>query len=789
MGTKRNRGYRLTNIGEKKVIDALNKEEVGLHKRASWLKKATEEIGECLGIDTIRRILGKQSVDESSIQSVFKAFKLQYKRGEDSVKGLKVTSISENEIAEKDGAGKSFVGREGAIADLNALVKEGKKLILIQAEGGVGKTTLARHYLETQGFDIVIEYPMAKERQNISSVESVVEEWLKRHFNEEPGREFDQSLERLRNKLQDKNKKIGILIDNLEPALENGSFIENHRRYVDLLRVLNHPNVQSLTLITSRERICESGIKISDNNVYPLEGLSKEAWNQFFESCRINTGSSPLDENSALSLMHKAYGGNAEAMFIFSGAIKNECQGDLEAYWKENDQDLLINPTLENLIEGQFNKLQHDNPKAYILLCRLGCYRYQDVPLVPEEGISCLLWEEEEKQRKRVIKALRDRSLIKYSNQEYYLHPVIRAEAIDRLRGSKDWEITNHKAALFWTESVKHVTNPIEGLKKLESYNHYVVIEDWENAASILMQKINDTELLPHLRAFGYLQKCTEIIEFLLDKPNIKQAYLRTLWVYLADLHSIIGDFKRAIYEYEKSESILVKLKFCDENSIQNHMFTKEYVDEMGALGILHINMGNYENAINILQIILPIAKDLGNIGKKFVVYINSCLSIAHYLVGNQADSLIHLQEAINAKGYLEKSSKTWIKIYGFHNLRKSLFFHGRLVESMEVCQQLLSYYEQSSFIQGKGFALIGFGDIYVMENNFQKALDNYEEAIQIFMKIGARYDKAETYYQIGFTYQKMGNNQQSHNNFQQAIQLFEEMEVPKQVEKVRQAM
>lgn len=155
-------------------------------------------------------------------------------------------------------------------------------MILIQAEGGVGKTTLARHYLETQGFDIVIEYAMAKECQNISSVESVIEEWLKRHFNEEPGREFGISLDRLRNKLQDKNKKIGIFIDNLEPALENGRFIENHRRYVELLSVLNHPNVQSLTLITSREPIYESGIKISDDNVYCLEGLSKEAWNQFF---------------------------------------------------------------------------------------------------------------------------------------------------------------------------------------------------------------------------------------------------------------------------------------------------------------------------------------------------------------------------------------------------------------------------------------------------------------------------------------------------------------------------
>ena len=785
MGTKRKRGCLLTDIGEKKVIDALKKQEVELRKRASWLEKATEKIGEGLGVDTIRRILRKQRVDESSIQSVFKVLKLQYKRGEDSILALNITSITENKIAEKDDAGKNFVGRESAIASLNTLVNEGKKLILIQAEGGIGKTTLAIRYLYNQGFDIVVNYPMAKESQNISSVESVVEEWLKRYFNEEPGREFGISLDRLRNKLEDKNKKIGILIDNLEPALKNGRFIENHRRYVELLRVLDHPNVQSLTLITSREPIYEEGISVC---LCPLEGLSKEAWNQFFESCRINTGSSPLDEKSALSLMHKAYGGNAEAMFIFSGAIKIECQGDLEAYWQKNHDDLLINPTLENLIEGQFNKLQHDNPKAYRLLCRLGCYRYQDVPLVPEEGIYYLLWDVREEQRKRVIKALRDRSLIKCSNQKYYLHPVIRAEAIDRLKKSEDWEITNRKIALFWAESVKHITNITEGLKRLESYNHYVDIEEWENAVNILITVVNGSRLLAYLRAFGYLHKCLNIIKFLLNKPNINKRYIVILRIHLAGINSIIGDFKKSIYEWKSLEKIITKKH--NKNFTENHILTiEECVDYRGAFALLYINMGDYNNAISILQAVLPIAKDLDDTGKEFIAYIYSCLSIANYLVGNHAESLIYLKETINAKEYLEMSSKTWIKIYGFNNLRKCLLYHGKLLKSREVCQLLLKYYKHNSFLQAKGFALVGFGDVYFIKSDFQKALDNYEKAIQIFLKIGSIYDKAETFYHIGLTYQKMGNNQQSHNNFQQAIQLFEEMEVPKQVEKVRQAM
>ncbi|MBE9233851.1 hypothetical protein IQ231_19800 [Cuspidothrix issatschenkoi LEGE 03284] len=40
----------------------------------------------------------------------------------------------------------------------------------------------------------------------------------------------------------------------------------------------------------------------------------------------------------------------------------------------------------------------------------------------------------------------------------------------------------------------------------------------------------------------------------------------------------------------------------------------------------------------------------------------------------------------------------------------------------------------------------------------------------------------------FGLTYQKIGQTQQSHTNFNEAIRLFNEMEAPRQVEKVEKA-
>lgn len=102
---------------------------------------------------------------------------------------------------------------------------------------------------------------MAKETQNITAAEHVIEEWLKQDFDEEPGIEFGVTLGRLKRKLH--TCRVGVLIDNLEPALDRqGRFIAKHRNYVEFLRVLADARVQSVTLITSRDRLCEPEVNV-----------------------------------------------------------------------------------------------------------------------------------------------------------------------------------------------------------------------------------------------------------------------------------------------------------------------------------------------------------------------------------------------------------------------------------------------------------------------------------------------------------------------------------------------
>lgn len=738
-----------------------------------------------VSVSVLKRFRAGKSVGKDAFIAICKAVEIdKWQEIVDDIQEIElpICSTSTNSLT----LDPNFLGRENAIAYLNSLVSQGKKVILIQAEGGVGKTTLAWRYLNTQGFDMVLPLRMAKERKDITSVESVIEEWLKRYFDEEPGREFGITLDRLRHKLRDKSKKIGILIDNLEPALENGRFIEEHRRYVELLRVLTEPDLQSVTLITSREPLHEN----SSVCLYQLSELSIEAWNQFFASYSINTGSSLLNNTSALYQMRQAYGGNAEAMFVLSGAIQNECQGDLEAYWQENREDLLINPTLENLVKTQFNKLQQDNEQAYRFLCRLGCFRYQDVPSVPKEGIFYLLWDVPEERRKRVLKALRDRSLVKVCNDEYYLHPVIRAEAISRLRESEDWDTANRKAAEFWTESVTTVETVEDALRAFVAYYHYVEIQNFELACTVLIKERNnqwaeDEALGCSFYRLGLLRQMKSAVNRIINHINPSFS-LGRLYNIVGDIQWKSGNIHEAIKCHEESGNISsITLERKQDLGEKITRLTRLKVVSFFNKGLCKIDLLEIEEAIELFQNGYLLAES-----KLLLRYIKGCyfcLSCCYSYLGSREKAYFFAEKAENSIIFVKKSA--WGTGYGLFFLGLTYKNLGEIEKSFEMFHKAVAFAEDCHYTQVKGKSLDGLAQLYREQNDFKTALSNHLEAIEILDKIGAKCDLAEAYYQLGLTYQKMGELQKSQENFDKAIQLFSEMEAPKQVGKVQQAM
>lgn len=762
-------------LGEKHLNDV--QEQVF---RQCWEGLKYPEIAIELGYDHayLRRVgcelwrLLSEGFGEKVTKSNFRAV-LRRHAANSAWAGGKTAQEPKSIIQESVSTDPNFVGREGAIAQITSLASQGAKIITICAPGGVGKTTLAWQYLNTHGFDTILEIWMAKEIQSINSVESEVERWIQQNFGEEPGRDFGVNLERLRQKLRAPNQRIGILIDNLEPALDkNGRFIENRRPYVDFLRVLADPGARSLTLITSRERLCEPSVEIRD---YRLEGLKESTWQEFFSSRDIKTNTSALKE------MHHAYGGNAKVMQILSSAIQIDFDGNLENFWQLNQANLLLNPTLENLVSEQFNRLQEIHPEAYKLLCRLGCFRYQDVPTVPFDAVLCLLWDVEEASQRRVIRDLEARSLIEVKNLEYWLHPVIKTEAIRRLISSNNYIQANQISAIFWTNTIKTIENSKDALTALEAYYHYLAINRADLACRVITrQRKNKWKIDEFLGCAFYRLGLLDQITFVGNQIVEKLSLSNDFDLELGRVHNILGDslwlsgkIHNAILHHQKSKEMAqnIGLKRLEMASLLN-------------IGLCKLDLWELGDSATYFHKVIAMSKQEENTPYKLVSYY--CLGLIKSHLNLDKEAAIFID--ISLKNISLISWGTWSRGHSFLYLGLTYKNLGNIEKSLEMYSKAINYAKDSHFSQLKAKSLIAIAELKRINSQFEQAFSYYLEATRILTKIGAIGDLAEAYFQLGLTYQAMSEFVKGLEYRDMAIKLFEKMEAPRQVERVRLA-
>jgi tetratricopeptide (TPR) repeat protein len=429
----------------------------------------------------------------------------------------------------------------------------------------------------------------------------------------------------------------------------------------------------------------------------------------------------------------------------------------------------------------------------------MGCYRYQDVKTVPFEGLICLLWDVSKSQRIGVVDYLSKSSLIEVK-EEYYLHPAIReVSKLHLLENKVDWEIANGNAAIFWTSNVTIIRNIDDALKAFESYHHYMA-NKWFDSAGQVISKQRECELKSDIweclgssfYRFGLLEQINNAIE------NIK--YLVVDVVCLARLHLVLGYVKnlmgkinQAIREHEKSAEFAISyLKFENSNVDRivyeklRHIYSQSFTN----IGLCKIDLWELNDSLVCFENYLQFIKDNNLIyenfaGDNFVVAC-FCLALCNSYLGN-IDEVKSLIETINKNVDLSKLDM-WSTGYIYLFLGISFNFLDQFVESFDCFEKAIELSKEMQYPQVEAKSFCGKSQLYRKQKEYSQAIIYHNKSIKLLNKIEAKCDLAEAYFQLGLTYQAMGEHDQAEEYKAKALELFAQMEAPKQIERVNKA-
>lgn len=673
-----------------------------------------------------------------------------------------------------------FIGRSTAIEALNSICTEGHKIIVIQGEGGLGKTTLAQHYLRQTSFDVVLEWRIAQETSSLTAVENILDEWLRQDLNDEPGQDLGISLSRLKRHLR--KQRVGILIDNLEPALDgNGQFVVEARCYTELLKLLADFSITATTLITSRDRLCEPGIKAYH---YRLPQLTLADWQQCFTYHRLSLPKT----DEILQCLHCAYGGNAKAMEILCSTVQTDFDSDVKAYWQAYGADPLAEIDLKNLVIDQINRLQCLDLTAYQLLCRLSCYRYQAIASL---SLPAVLAQCHGSDGQRAIASLRNRSLIEVENGRYWLHPVIRAVAIERLRQSSLWDEANQTAANYWTHSVDILTNLLDAQKALEAYYHYVAIDEYQAAAQVLLQSRHNQwqQFLPlasSLYRMGLLQPVSSLILEVLShlepapEPLPQVSELRNI---LGDIYWITGEINRAI-ECQQGAIAIAQQRLTanhEQYPLKRYYLQMLNIDSRLSLGLYAVDLWELDQAEATFKAVIELGQDTPH--QAWADKATVALALT-YACQNHTDKAYTLASGCLST-FAHQSQKLGRLAYFIQLLGQTYDQLGDIKQAETLYQQALKFAETGHYPQVKAKALTGLASIARQQQHMTTALEYHAQSIALFDSIGAKCDLANAYVELGHSHMNIKQVEAAHKYWRQALALYTDIYAHKQVGRV----
>lgn len=337
-----------------------------------------------------------------------------------------------------------------------------------------------------------------------------------------------------------------------------------------------------------------------------------------------------------------------------------------------------------------------------------------------------------EDKRRTVIKSLRNRCLVEFQKGEYWLHPVIREQGIERLKASGEWEGVNRKAAEFWTEKVKTVETVEDAKKALEAYFHYIEINDYEQAANVIVKERNSqwqkrSECLGRASyRLGLLNQMIVIINSIKQKTSYDISSMK-LYNVLGDLYWLTGCLNKAIKCHYESGEIATKLNIGDY--VLRSSFN---------IGLCYLDLGVIENALQYFYKSYSdtdVMKTTISIPEFYHSHRCACICYLAFInsyLGLNKTAYSFVNKFYEYDSLITNYFTVWVRGYSLLYIAKTYKNLGERENAFSMYTQAISYADESHYTQVKAKALTGLAELYRIQNDFETALSHHSESIEL---------------------------------------------------------
>ena len=200
-------------------------------------------------------------------------------------------------------------------------------------------------------------------------------------------------------------------------------------------------------------------------------------------------------------------------------------------------------------------------------------------------------------------------------------------------------------------------------------------------------------------------------------------------------------------------------------------------VESLLSLGLYNLDLGELATAASLFQRVI----DLAHNTKHHAWSEKAALCLA--LVNSYVTPAHTVTRLYRRTVDVEDESYNTGRFAYFMQILGQIFFNHQQIESAKIIwTKAIAFARSSHYTQIEAKSLIGLACIERFRQNFNQANFYHQQATELLEQIGAKCNLAEAYFQWGITLKDSDRPKTSQEYFTKAINLFQQIEAPKQV-------